>query len=292
MELRQLKYFLTIADKRSIVGAANALYISRQAVSKAISQLESELGVDLFVRDSNGAFLTPAGIMFYDRVRNSVMELENIRHEMQNYGSKYHQTIRIAFAAGTVRLYEDQLLEYISTHKNTDIAYSECPQKECFQLLQEHKADLAICTEDLQNDLLSTEEILQSPFGIMMRSTGEPLSCNIISCDDLQGRPLAGLSDGNTAAFVKKYGLRLQYSGCDFYRLFCLTSSGRCAMIIPRVLFPQKWPGLRWFSLDHSDPWRLYRIFLKSLEKNTLYRTAIDDLQNQVLKYDNIHSFI
>ena len=51
MELRQLKYFLTIADKRSIVGAANALYISRQAVSKAISQLESELGVDLFVRD-------------------------------------------------------------------------------------------------------------------------------------------------------------------------------------------------------------------------------------------------
>lgn len=289
MELRQLKYFLTVADMRSIVGAANSLYISRQAVSKAVAQLESELGVDLFVRDSNGAFLTPAGIMFYDRVRSSVMDLEEIRNEMQHYGSKYHQTIRIAFAAGTVQLYEDRLLQYISTHKNTDISYSEYPQRDCFQLLQEHKADLAVCTEDVQNELLSTEEILQSPFGIVVQSTNALLECGKIGFDELRWLPLAGLSDGKTAVFVKKYGLRLQYSGCDFYRLFSLTSSGRCAMLLPEILFPKKWPGLLWLPLDGSEPWHLYRVFLKSLEKNTLYRTAIDDLQNQVFFSDFEH---
>ena len=60
MELRQLKYFLAVADARSFVSAASGLFVSRQAVSKAVGQLEAELGVELFVRDSNGAFLTPA----------------------------------------------------------------------------------------------------------------------------------------------------------------------------------------------------------------------------------------
>ena len=91
MELRQLKYFLTVADARSFVSAANDLYLSRQAVSKAVAQLETELGVELFVRDSNGAFLTPAGLMFYDRIRSSVMELELVRTEMQRYGARFHQ---------------------------------------------------------------------------------------------------------------------------------------------------------------------------------------------------------
>ena len=83
MELRQLKYFLAVADTRSFVSAAGDLYISRQAVSKAVAQLETELGVELFVRDTNGAFLTPAGLMFYDRIRSSVIELEQVREEMQ-----------------------------------------------------------------------------------------------------------------------------------------------------------------------------------------------------------------
>ena len=74
MELRQLRYFLAVADSRSFVSAAQALYISRQAISKAIAQLEEELRVRLFMRDSNGAFLTPAGIMFYDRVRPVLLE--------------------------------------------------------------------------------------------------------------------------------------------------------------------------------------------------------------------------
>ena len=45
MELRQLKYFLAVSDARSFVSAANTLYISRQAISKAVGQLEAELGV-------------------------------------------------------------------------------------------------------------------------------------------------------------------------------------------------------------------------------------------------------
>ena len=104
MELRQLKYFLAVADARSFVGAAGALFVSRQAVSKAVGQLEEELGVELFVRDSSGAFLTPAGLMFYDRVRGSVMELERVHTEMRRFGPRYLQRVRVVLGLGILQM--------------------------------------------------------------------------------------------------------------------------------------------------------------------------------------------
>ena len=89
MELRQLKYFLAVADARSFVSAAEKQFVSRQAISKSVAQLEEELNVELFMRDSSGAFLTPAGIMFYERARAVVMELDNLRDQMQAYGTRY-----------------------------------------------------------------------------------------------------------------------------------------------------------------------------------------------------------
>ena len=100
MELRQLKYFLAVADARSFVSAADTLFISRQAISKSVAQLEQELNVELFMRDSGGAFLTPAGMMFYERVRSLVMELDSVRSQMQSYGKRYQQRLNIAFSIG------------------------------------------------------------------------------------------------------------------------------------------------------------------------------------------------
>ena len=102
MEIRQLKYFLAVAEQKSFVNAANQLFVSRQAISKAIGQLETELNVELFMRNTNGAFLTPAGIMFYDRIRSSVTDFEQIRSDMQEYGARYRQMVRMAFSVGTI----------------------------------------------------------------------------------------------------------------------------------------------------------------------------------------------
>ena len=112
MEIRQLRYFLSVAENRSFVNAATKLYISRQAVSKAISQLEAELGVELFVRDTSGAFLTPTGLLFYERVRSIIMELDNLADQIRSTSNRYRQRIRIAFSIGTVSLVEDSLLSF------------------------------------------------------------------------------------------------------------------------------------------------------------------------------------
>ncbi|HEX5393497.1 MAG TPA: LysR substrate-binding domain-containing protein [Rhodocyclaceae bacterium] len=66
--LRQIRYFLTVADLGSFTQAASALFVAQPALSRQIAQLEQELGFTLFEREARGVRLTAAGALFRDRV--------------------------------------------------------------------------------------------------------------------------------------------------------------------------------------------------------------------------------
>lgn len=284
MELRQLKYFLAVADARSFVSAANALYLSRQAVSKAVGQLETELGVELFVRDSNGAFLTPAGLMFYDRIRSSVMELEQVRADMQRYGARYHQRIRLAFSVGTMPLYETKLQAFLQEQENVELEYRECPEEQCLKLLSEHKADLVICTGVPSDPELSVQVLLQSPMGVLLKKNEELIQLDSVEMRDLSWLPLAGIQDGGNEQFCKAHNLRMQFTGLDMYRLFRLSQMGKCAMLLPQCLVPVQMEDLCWLPVEQAESWTVRAVRLRSMENNVLYLSAVDDLLAQIFE--------
>jgi DNA-binding transcriptional LysR family regulator len=60
-EVRELRYFVAVAEERRFTRAAERLYITQQSLSAAIGQLERRLGVELFERDRQGLKLTPGG---------------------------------------------------------------------------------------------------------------------------------------------------------------------------------------------------------------------------------------
>lgn len=284
MELRQLKYFLAVADSRSFVSAASTLYVSRQAVSKAVGQLEAELGVELFTRDSTGAFLTPAGRMFYDRVRPNVKELEQVCSDMQQYGARYQQRVRVVFSVGIMQLYEKPLQDFRLEQENLALEYQERPHELCLDTLREHQADLLICTGKPKSGEFSVHPITQSPYGVLIKETDALKTEKSLGLDDLSWIPLAALRDGATEELQEKYSLRLQYQGYDLYRLFSLTAEGRCAMLLPMCMVPRQMQGLIWLPLEDVEPWTLYSVCLRSLEHNVLYHTMIEELQSRVLR--------
>lgn len=61
MDYKQLQFFLAVCEAQSFRNAAARCYVSQQAISKSLSNLEQELGVQLFVRNQNGVSLTEAG---------------------------------------------------------------------------------------------------------------------------------------------------------------------------------------------------------------------------------------
>lgn len=277
MELRQLKYFLAVADAQSFVAAASTLYISRQAVSKSIAQLESELQVELFMRDSGGAYLTPAGIMFYERVRNTVLELDQLQTEIRRYGTQFRQVIRVAFSIGTLSIYEQKLQNFIRNQNNIIVKYFECTPSECETMLREHKADLVITSRLLSDEDLSSRPLYQSPFGVLLKDEEELEYMDALDIQDLRWLPLGCFADGQSDTLCSSLGLAPHYSGIDLFRLFSITSSGQCATLLPQCLIPGLLQGLRWLPLASARPWTVYRVYLKSLENNTLYHSAVDE---------------
>jgi DNA-binding transcriptional LysR family regulator len=79
MELRQLEYFVTVAEEANFTRAARRVRISQSGVSAQIRQLERELGQELFDRSTRTARLTPAGQAALASARATLAAAANVR---------------------------------------------------------------------------------------------------------------------------------------------------------------------------------------------------------------------
>lgn len=79
MEFRQLKYFVGIVEAGSVSHAAQCLFVAQSALSKQISDLEQELGVQLLLRGRGGVQMTESGKVFHEYAQGILKQIEDAR---------------------------------------------------------------------------------------------------------------------------------------------------------------------------------------------------------------------
>lgn len=157
MELRQLEYFVCVADYGSINRAAEALFTAQPNVSKVINALEKELNVQVFERNNKGVRLTTYGEQIYDYAKRTLQNVEMITTLVEHKDSKnlriacypshiithilrqYYElnnTVKMNLIEDTV----ENIVEYVSS-KRVDIGlvYISEDQRCCFNHTLSHK---------------------------------------------------------------------------------------------------------------------------------------------------------
>ena len=95
VHLRDLRYFVGVADELSFTRAAERLMVSQPALSKQIRQLESMLGAPLFERDHRHVSLTPAGSALLSTARQLVGDWDTAVEHLEQLVAAEKQTLTV-----------------------------------------------------------------------------------------------------------------------------------------------------------------------------------------------------
>ncbi len=147
MELKQVTYFLTVAELGSFSAAADHLYISQSSLSKQIMALEKELGIELFDRSKRNIVLTEAGATF----RKHAQRLNDEYKEMLANLKEYKRAPSLSIVAIPV-IAQYGITSYIaqfqSAFPNIQLMLEEREASTILPALNDHQFDLAFVRDN------------------------------------------------------------------------------------------------------------------------------------------------
>lgn len=102
MDLRQMRYFVTVVEERNFTRAAERLHMAQPPLSRQIQLLEEELGVQLLVRRSRPLRLTDAGRVFNEQALQILARVEQMKAATRRTGLGEHRVLSIGFVPSTL----------------------------------------------------------------------------------------------------------------------------------------------------------------------------------------------
>ncbi|QIR36319.1 LysR family transcriptional regulator [Tolypothrix sp. PCC 7910] len=144
MELRHLKYFVTVAEDLSFSRAAVRLYISQPALSRQIKNLEDELGVVLFLRQSDGLALTEAGKFFREQAKDILDRSHVAVQTIKAHYTNTDEPLIIGYIPTILQTFLGQTLKRFGhTYPEVAVRLHEMPPAEQIRALRDSTIDIA-----------------------------------------------------------------------------------------------------------------------------------------------------
>ncbi len=168
MELRHLKYFLTLAEELSFIKASEKLFISQPPLSRQIKELEDELDARLFNRNNKRVELTEAGKYFEKEVRQLLQNLDRITVKTQKIGNNISGEFRIAYISSTFSGDITELIKFLSEkYPFVNFRLYEMTTADQIAALEDGKIDLGIIRAPLKSPKIETKLWFKDSFSVV-----------------------------------------------------------------------------------------------------------------------------
>jgi len=204
MEFRQLRYFVALAEELNFTRAAERLHISQPPLSAQIAQLENELGVKLFHRNSRKVALTDAGAAFLHDVRLIQLRLKEATQRVGHIHSGLAGRVEIGLAGSHFLGPLPQCIgELAHTHPDIDVVLNEMAPNDQLEALKEQRIDISISRQLVQDDLLCSQLLWHDPLWVAMPQAHPLANRPSLALSDLSGQRLILLRP-DTSRFADK----------------------------------------------------------------------------------------
>ncbi|MER6174409.1 LysR substrate-binding domain-containing protein [Streptosporangium sp. NPDC001681] len=143
LEVRELRYFIAVAEELHFGRAAERLGIAQPPLSRAIQRIERRLGVTLLERSSRSVQLTPAGETLLREGRTALAAMARAVRSARRAGEPEPRLVVAMKAAGDGGLLPDLLATYRAQHADVHVDVHICGAGEQASLLRDGRADVA-----------------------------------------------------------------------------------------------------------------------------------------------------
>lgn len=149
MEIRQIEYFVKVAELGGFSRAAISLNIAQSAISRQIRKLEEELGVQLLYRNGRGVALTPAGALLLEHGRIAVEKLECVAREIADLRSSPSGNAVIGVPPSVGRMFTIPfMLRFRERYPNMKLRIVEGFTGHLLEWLHAKQVDVAVLYDD------------------------------------------------------------------------------------------------------------------------------------------------
>lgn len=197
MNIKQLAYFISVYEEKSMTIAAQKHYVSQQGISRAICELEREVGALLFERINNKITPTSYGEELYRIVAPIVAQFENILPTFQKTLAHRPRMV-IALAPGVSRIFSISFLSSLQKSLDIEFQFEACSDIDCEKKVESGIADVAFTINHPNLNQLKSVVVYSEPLCVAYNLHHPFTNKQNITWADLKNERLASFDQSHS----------------------------------------------------------------------------------------------
>lgn len=169
MDLRQLAFFVAVAEELNFSRAADKMAIAQPALSRQIQHLEEQLGVLLFRRDKRNVAMTPAGAYLLAQARQLRATVTDIEEQTRRVHNGLVGSLRIGHPGSALySILPDTLAMLERQFPDVTTSLAELAERELFEALLSHRVDFGLTREINTDHRIASELLFSEPLALVV----------------------------------------------------------------------------------------------------------------------------
>lgn len=283
MDIKQLRYFITVVDEGGFNAAAKKIFMAQPSLSKAIKNLEAELGCRLFRMEKKHIQLTSSGTNLYEKAKRIVAEFDEFSRQIRNESPVLSGCISIGIPPiiGTCAL-PTLLNSFHQAFPQIRMSICQNPADSIQHKVWNDILDIGFVILPVLPNIFDITPVVKDKNVVVVQKNHPLANCKTVDYSQLSNEPFI-LLDGqyilsaNILAACREHSFEpnvvVEASSWDFVVQLIKNDIG-ISILPKRILDMYPDPAICQVELDHSSShWDVVMITKKTAQQNILVRT-------------------